>query len=69
MHRAEFRPARDRPVGGIGALENVLGHQGYDRIDLRVHGFDAIQVGLDDLPRSYPLGSDQFRKRGGIQVV
>jgi hypothetical protein len=44
-------PARlpfDRLVGGVGAPERIIGHQGDDGVDLRVHGADAIQMGLND---------------------
>ena len=51
MQRAQINAAGDGMVGGVRALQRGVGHQGHQRIDLRVHGVDTLQVGLDHFPR------------------
>jgi hypothetical protein len=48
VQRAQLRTIGHSLIRGVRSLERAVGHQGHDRIDLGIHGFDAVQMRLHD---------------------
>jgi hypothetical protein len=51
VERTQSGAICDDLVGGIGAPERIIGHQGDDGVDLRVHGTDAVEMRLHHFAR------------------
>ena len=50
------------PVGRVGSGPRLVREHDRDRIDRRVDGLDACEVGVDDLPARHLLGADHRRE-------
>ena len=69
MQRPKRRAAGHGLICRVGARERLLGHEGDDGVDLRIHGLDAVEMRLDHFAGRELLCSDEGRKRGRLLIV
>lgn len=65
MQRAELLTREGRGLSRLRSFQRIVSHRD-DRVDLRVHSRDAIEVRLHDLDRRDLLGPDQFGQPGCV---